>query len=104
MSEASALASTEHVRSGWDRRRERMSRDILRAALRLFADLGPDNVTVEQISEAAGISNRTFFRYYMNREAVLAAVPARALASVCERFRDRPVSESIAEAFIAAES
>jgi AcrR family transcriptional regulator len=98
----SARSSASSAPGAWDRRRERVSRDIERVALKLFAQSSPEQVTAEQISAAAGISNRTFFRYFASRDDVLAAVPQRELARLSEQVRARPSSESIIEAFSAA--
>ncbi|MGI5460300.1 mycofactocin system transcriptional regulator [Streptomyces sp. CA-249302] len=49
-------------------RRPSTSRSELeRHALRLFAERGFDEVTVEDIAAAAGIGRRTFFRYYRSK-------------------------------------
>jgi len=90
-----------HSASGWDRRRARVARDIEGAALELFVRSGPADVTVEQIAAAAGISNRTFFRYFASRDDILAAVPQRALERISAQVRARPPSEGIVEAFAA---
>jgi AcrR family transcriptional regulator len=88
---------------GWQRRRERVALEIERAALELFARSSPEDVTIDRIAEAAGISNRTFFRYFATRDEVLAALPRRSLGRVSELVRARPPSESVLQAFTAAE-
>lgn len=90
------------VPSGWDIRRERIARQIERAALALFAANGADDVTIEQIAAAAGCSKRTFFRYFASREDVLAALPSRALGNMSGRVRARPPDETLLQAFAGA--
>jgi AcrR family transcriptional regulator len=87
---------------GWARRRARVAGEIERAALELFATLGPDNVTVEQIAQAAGISVRTFFRYFRTRDDIMFALPTRLVDDLCDRVAERPEAESVLDAFIHA--
>ena len=54
-----------------DRRRLQTSRDIQLAALKLALDPGYDLLTTEMIANEAGISQRTFFNYYLNKDAAI---------------------------------
>ena len=55
------------------RRREFTADEIERVAIELFAVRGFDTVTVDEIAEAAGISARTFFRYFPTKAHVVRA-------------------------------
>ncbi len=46
---------------------------ILDASLELFAEEGYDDTTTEQVAERAGVSPRTFFRYFPTKESVVFA-------------------------------
>ena len=54
-----------------DRKQEAAQREIRRCAFDLFVKQGFDSTTVEQIAEAAGISRRTYFRYFDTKEDVI---------------------------------
>src|SRR5436190_23839132 len=45
---------------------------------RLFADHGPDAVTIRQLAAELGVSAMTPYRYFKDKDAILAAVRARA--------------------------
>ncbi|GAA2433581.1 TetR family transcriptional regulator [Streptomyces macrosporus] len=72
-----------------ERRRRETRQEIHAAALRLARRHGFDKVTIEMISTEAGVSPRTFFNYFPNKEA--AAV-----------FGPRELSSEAAAAFVAA--
>lgn len=52
-----------------ERHRCRTANTIRRAAINLAYERGLDNVTIDMISDAAGISVRTFFNYFSYKEA-----------------------------------
>jgi AcrR family transcriptional regulator len=87
---------------GWARRRQRVALDIELAALELFAEHGLDAVSIEQITAVAGISMRTFFRYFPTRDDLMFALPQRQVDHLCAAALARPPAESVLEAFIAA--
>lgn len=49
---------------------------LCRAAERLFAQHGPDGVTMRQLAAEMGVSPMTPYRYFKDKEAILAAVRA----------------------------
>ncbi|ETB35563.1 TetR family transcriptional regulator [Mycobacterium avium subsp. hominissuis 10-5606] len=50
---------------------DRVRNALLEAALELFSANGYDETTTDQIAESAGVSPRTFFRYFPTKESVL---------------------------------
>ena len=87
---------------GWTRRRERITRHIERTAIELLAAQGDADITVERIADAAGVSVRTFFRYFPSRDAVFTTLPRRLNDMTCARVLARPAEENLLDAFIAA--
>ncbi|TDD63008.1 TetR family transcriptional regulator [Kribbella antibiotica] len=67
---------------------------LTEAALRLALEKGPDNVTVDEIAEAADVSVRTFFNYFPHKEhAILGRNPAH-LERALELIRTAPDEQS----------
>ena len=58
-------------RSPRDEHANRNRNALLEAALNLFSANGYDETTTDQIAESAGLSPRTFFRYFPTKESVL---------------------------------
>jgi AcrR family transcriptional regulator len=78
--------------------KEFVAREIEEAAIRLFAARGYENVTAAEIAEAMGLSRRTFFRYFANKEQVLQAHAVRLHTRVIRALERRPAGESAAAA------
>ena len=81
-------------------RKKRATREALRAAaLRLALERGPENVRVEDIAEAAGVSPRTYNNYFSSREqAIVTAVVGDRAAQVAAAVVTRPAEVSLGEA------
>lgn len=60
-----------------DKRRERVRLEISREAARLFWEQGVADTTGEQIAEAVGLSVRTIWRYFRNKESCAEPVLAQ---------------------------
>ncbi|MFE3518686.1 TetR/AcrR family transcriptional regulator [Streptomyces sp. NPDC059166] len=67
-----------------ERKKRATRRGIAEAAVRLAAEHGVENVTVEAISEAAGVSPRTFFNYFPSHDDAFVLVDEE----VGERVRE----------------
>ena len=76
-----------------ERKRQLVREEIARAAWTLFDREGYEATTVEQIAEAAGISRRSFFRYYSSKEGVVVGTSAALAEDFLAAFRARPAAE-----------
>ncbi|WP_369031823.1 MULTISPECIES: TetR family transcriptional regulator [Streptomyces] len=69
-----------------DRRRRETRLEIHRAALRLARKHGFDKITVDMISAESGVSPRTFFNYFPNKEAALLLGPTEVPPALAAEF------------------
>ncbi|MET9760900.1 TetR family transcriptional regulator [Streptomyces sp. NPDC006372] len=80
---------------GLRERKKRATRAALvAAAVRLAAEQGAENVTVDAISEAAGVSARTFFNYFDSRDDVFVMIGAESSARVRQAVLAAPPGRS----------
>ncbi|MEU1471670.1 TetR/AcrR family transcriptional regulator [Streptomyces sp. NPDC005761] len=89
---------------GLRERKKQATREALReAALRLAVEHGPDQVRVEDIAEAAGVSPRTYNNYFASREqAIVSAVTADRDARIAAAVASRPAGVRLADAITEA--
>jgi len=86
--------------------RERKKREtrlaLSRAAIRLCLQNGWDNVTAEDIAEAANVSVRTFRNYFSGKaEAIASSHTARAMR-IADDLRARPAGEPLWDSIVDA--
>jgi AcrR family transcriptional regulator len=70
--------------------------------MKLFTAQGYDTTTTEEIAEKAGVSVRTFFRYFPTKESVLFQGQRAWFQSFADIYRGQPDSLSDADAMCAA--
>ena len=85
-----------------ERKRQLVRDELAEAALRLLARQGFEDTTVDELAAAAGVSRRTFFRYFASKEDVvissLVVVSEGILAEVEARPAAEPPAVAIREA------
>lgn len=75
------------------RKRQLVRQEIARAAWLLFAERGYEDTTVDAIARAAGISRRSFFRYFSSKEDVVVGTSDALAEEVLAAFASRPKHE-----------
>lgn len=85
-------------------RTDQTRRRLQENAIRLFSQRGFDNVTVEQVASAAGVSHMTFFRHYPTKESVVLDDPYDPVLGtlVAEQKPSLPALEKVRRALLAA--
>lgn len=77
-------------------RKRQLVRDaIYDAAIDLFAKHGFDETTVEEVADAAGISRRSFFRYFESKDDLLALNTVLCGEVICQTVVSCPANLSL---------
>lgn len=76
-----------------ERKKLETRRALQSAALRLAAEKGPDQVTIEEIADAVDVSVRTFFNYFSSKEEAIIGWDPEGRAAMAQRLLDRPAAE-----------
>lgn len=81
-------------------RKQQLVRDaIWDAAIGLFIDKGFDETTVDEIANAAGVSRRSFFRYFSSKNDLMAHGVGNYGASLTGAIQGCPAGYSLGEVF-----
>ncbi|MEV6711402.1 TetR family transcriptional regulator [Lentzea sp. NPDC051208] len=73
-----------------DEQRQRQRLDLSRHAVRLFAEQGVAATSGEQIARAAGVSERTFWRYFPHKESCVEPLLTKMVDAFCAVVRAWP--------------
>ncbi|MGW6057336.1 acyl-CoA-like ligand-binding transcription factor [Streptomyces sp. NPDC055189] len=76
-----------------ERKRQLVSSELTEAALQLLARKGFDAVTIDEIVTTAGVSRRTFFRYFASKEDVVVQFLADMGVGIHAELAARPDGE-----------
>ncbi|TDC25753.1 TetR family transcriptional regulator [Streptomyces sp. 8K308] len=88
------MSGDEEAASGLRERTRRAVRaELARLALDLFTTRGYEETTVEDVARAAGMSKRSFFRYFASKEDVVFGDLELMAARIAEEIADRPADE-----------
>ncbi|MGA5068796.1 TetR family transcriptional regulator [Streptomyces exfoliatus] len=82
------------------RKRQLVATELTDAALQLLALKGFDAVTVDEIATTAGVSKRTFFRYFASKEDVVVQFLSGMGADMRAGLAARPAGERPSEALL----
>ncbi|MGH6657677.1 MAG: TetR family transcriptional regulator [Actinocrinis sp.] len=84
---------------GLRERKKLATREALSAAaIRLAAERGFENLRVEDIAEAAGVSPRTFNNYFSSREQAISAARIAQIERIAQALAQRPAEEALLDA------
>ncbi len=93
MAEADTTGSVRFV----PRRESHCRQRLQEAALSLYAELGYANTTVAEVAVRAGVTERTYFRYFADKREVVFADSGALLGIVLEAVRSAPQTAPVWE-------
>ena len=77
----------------WQEHKERTRRDLLASARTLFAEHGYHATSAADIAAGAGVTERTLFRYFPNKLALVLDEVIALLPEMAQSIRERPAAE-----------
>jgi AcrR family transcriptional regulator len=80
-----------------ERKKAETRRELMYTAIRLFAQRGFDDVTVEDIAAAANVSPSTFFRYFDSKAGAVFGLHRQRLEELRAALEQRPADASVLE-------
>lgn len=78
----------------WEEHKERTRRQLVVSARELFAERGYDATSTADIAAAAGVTERTLFRYFPNKITLVLDEVITQLPEMFQLIRERPADEA----------
>jgi AcrR family transcriptional regulator len=82
-----------------ERQKQQTREEIARAAMELFLARGFDAVTVAQVADAAGVSEKTVFNYFPAKEDLVFPDGEQRWMALLDKIGNRPPGTSLVEPF-----
>jgi AcrR family transcriptional regulator len=93
----------EHPDEGLRERKRRLTRQTISdAATTMFATRGFDHVTVSEVAARVGVSEKTIYNYFPNKEAMVLDSADESLAEMAHALQERRPDESLTDAVLRA--
>ena len=97
-------ASERQARSAMSETRRNLQRlEIARAAVRLFREQGVAETSGEQIAASVGLSVRTLWRYFRNKESCVEPLLTRAVDTLVDTLKGWPADQSLEDYLLGGE-
>jgi len=76
-----------------ERTRQAVRSELIRCGMQIFATEGYETTTVASVAHAAGMSHRSFFRYFNSKADLALASQEEIGRALAERLAERPAAE-----------
>jgi len=96
------VAETRDPENGYQRRRRETRRLLMQAGRSLFAERAADQVSIERITERAGVAKGSFYNHFKSRDELFEEIIEDALTELLARFEDfEPPIDDLLESALA---
>jgi AcrR family transcriptional regulator len=92
-----------HPDEGLRERKRRLTRQLISdAATAMFATRGFDNVTVSEVADRVGVSEKTIYNYFPTKESLVLDTADEAVENMARALRERRPGQSLTDAVVEA--